>query len=218
MNSEEKDPFEGDEIESVEQQMRIHRLKGEASSEFGINWFEDDNDTPPDIQEGALESLLAWERASDTTLAIKLGEAGISIPNPNELDDTHLSLKLWQIIDFLAKRNIFFVYTNHLSDREFYTELWEDMLHGPFRDTPFHPDSSHHFDMIGTGSEEDTLLSMKYYADEKARAYWMESFPDYEMPEHEDPPYDRDRHLPKWQPQPAEEIEGWDDEGFENME
>lgn len=37
---------------------------------------------------------------------------------------------------------------------------------------------------------------MKYYADEETRRQWKNDFPDYEMPEHEDPPYDRDRLLP----------------------
>jgi hypothetical protein len=36
---------------------------------------------------------------------------------------------------------------------------------------------------------------MKCYADEKTRWWWMKHWPDYEMSEHEDPPYDRDRHL-----------------------
>jgi hypothetical protein len=37
---------------------------------------------------------------------------------------------------------------------------------------------------------------LKYYASEKYRAWWREDFPEYEIPAHEDPPYDRDRHLP----------------------
>jgi hypothetical protein len=56
--------------------------------------------------------------------------------------------------------------------------------------------SAWRIDLIGSGSEEDIYLWMKYYADEETRRQWKSDFPDYEMPEHEDPPYDRDRHLP----------------------
>jgi hypothetical protein len=38
---------------------------------------------------------------------------------------------------------------------------------------------------------------MKYYADEQWRRRWQEDFPDFTMPDHEDPPYDRDRLLPQ---------------------
>jgi hypothetical protein len=38
---------------------------------------------------------------------------------------------------------------------------------------------------------------MKYYADEEWRRQFQEEFPDFQMPEHEDPPYDRDRLLPQ---------------------
>jgi len=37
---------------------------------------------------------------------------------------------------------------------------------------------------------------MRYYADEEWRRRFQEEFPDFVMPEHEDPPYDRDRLLP----------------------
>jgi len=38
---------------------------------------------------------------------------------------------------------------------------------------------------------------MKYFADEESRASWLAQFPDYEMPPHQEPPDDRDRHLPQ---------------------
>jgi hypothetical protein len=38
---------------------------------------------------------------------------------------------------------------------------------------------------------------MKYYADEDWRRRFQEEFPDFQMPAHGDPPYDRDRLLPQ---------------------
>jgi hypothetical protein len=38
---------------------------------------------------------------------------------------------------------------------------------------------------------------LKYYADEDARRDWLKDFPDYDIPVHENPPYDRDRDLPQ---------------------
>ena len=51
--------------------------------------------------------------------------------------------------------------------------------------------------MLSSGSDEDTYLYLKYLANEKWRADWLKDFPDYVMPEHEDPPYDRNRLLPQ---------------------
>jgi len=50
---------------------------------------------------------------------------------------------------------------------------------------------------LGGCSEEDIQLQMKYYADEEWRQQFQREFPDFVMPEPEDPPYDRDRLLPQ---------------------
>ena len=52
-------------------------------------------------------------------------------------------------------------------------------------------------DLLGGWSDADTSLYMKYYADEESRREWLADFPDYDMPAHDDPPYDRDRLLPQ---------------------
>ena len=54
-----------------------------------------------------------------------------------------------------------------------------------------------HLDLVGSGSEEDIALWLKYYADEETRVQWARDFPDMVVPPHENPPYDRDRQLPK---------------------
>jgi hypothetical protein len=50
---------------------------------------------------------------------------------------------------------------------------------------------------VHDGAEERTALYLKFYAEEDDRAWWLRYFPDDVMPAHEDPPYDRDRSLPK---------------------
>ncbi len=51
--------------------------------------------------------------------------------------------------------------------------------------------------MLGSSSEEDTRLYLKYYADDVWRRQWQEDFPSHSIPEHENPRYDRDGVLPK---------------------
>ena len=41
------------------------------------------------------------------------------------------------------------------------------------------------------------LLYLKYYADDDFRRQWHNDWPSDPIPAHEDPPYDRDRLLPK---------------------
>ena len=131
-----------------------------------------------------------------TTNFQQLEEAGIELPDPETMNDEKLTAKLWEVIEALARMRVFLESTNHLSDRELYTELWKDVLREETKAMVYDEYSAWHIDLIGSGSDEHTDLWMKYYADEKTRRQWMKDWPDYEMPEHEDPPYDRDRHLP----------------------
>jgi hypothetical protein len=94
---------------------------------------------------------------------------------------------------------VFLSQTDHLSDRELYILLWGDTLREPVKDMPLDESSAWHIDLLGGGGEEDTRLYMKYYADEETRRRWLADFPEDEMPPHEEPPYDRDRFLPREQ-------------------
>ena len=46
------------------------------------------------------------------------------------------------------------------------------------------------------GDDPDSQLYLKHYASQEERQHWLEHEPEFKMPPHEDPPYDRDRHLP----------------------
>jgi hypothetical protein len=114
---------------------------------------------------------------------------------------------LWEVIGALARMRVFINQTNHLNDRELYTLLSREVLREETPMLTFDPDSAWHLDLLGSGSEEDTYLYLKYYADEDWRRQWLADFSDYEMPAHEDPPYDRDRRLPQSDDEPLPEPE-----------
>jgi hypothetical protein len=91
---------------------------------------------------------------------------------------------------------VFLSQTNHLTDRDLYSWLWHKGLRDEIPALPATPGSAWHLNVLGGCSEEDTALYLRYYADEEFRQHWLADFPDYVMPPHEEPPFDRDRFLP----------------------
>jgi hypothetical protein len=141
--------------------------------------------------------VVDYEKAPWTTNFKQLEEAGIELPAPETLNDEQLAKKLWEVIHALALLRVFLEETDHLSDRELYTELWSDMLREEVKAMPPDPDGAYHLSPLGGCSDEDIQLQMKYYADEEWRQQFQKEFPDFVIAEHEDPPYDRDRLLPQ---------------------
>lgn len=135
----------------------------------------------------------------DTTHSRMLISDGIALPPPESFTEESVHEKLWEIIRGLAKRRVFLYSTDHLSDLEFYRLLWEDTMNVPTNALDESMgDCAQHIDFVSDGSEESTWLHHRYYADETSRAFWREQFPDDPpLPDRIDPPYDRDRHLPK---------------------
>ena len=191
----EKDP---DELERVDQEIRINELRHKAEELAGgqmVAW--ESEECPPDIQESFWRRVVEYERAGWTSHSEQLTRAWVELPPAGALDDPALSAKLRELVEALARMRVFVHNTNHLSDRELYEELVGEVLHERVADVPADPHGCYVIDLLGSGSDEDTRLYLRYYADEEWRRQWAKDFPEDEIPPHEDPPYDRDRFLPR---------------------
>jgi hypothetical protein len=156
----------------------------------------------PDDEDEFWERMLAMENGPLTTNFDQLLKTGVELPAPERLDDLQLHRALWNVILALADRRVFIEHTDHLSDRDLYTQLWHRTLREEVPDVD-DDDGVWHVNILGGWSEEDTQVFLRHYADDKWRRDWLEDFPDYEMPPHQDPAYDRDRHLPKPHEEPS---------------
>lgn len=148
------------------------------------------------LKEQFMGYVEAYEEAEWITSFDLLEQGGMELPSPEELDDSQLTIKLWEVIRGLAMLRMFLYSTDHLSDRELYEKLWHEVLREENPDMPFNDDAAYHIDLLGSGSGEDVELYLRYYADEDERDNWAHDWPTDVMPEHEALPYDRDRHLP----------------------
>ena len=183
---------------SAKREQRVAALKQQAAEIAGgaMKVWESDA-LAPDAQEAFWRSIVELETAPQTTNFRQLEEAGITLPDPASLDDVDVTAKLWEVIDALAKLRVFLSDTDHLNDRELYAVLWKDVLREEVPDVATDPDGAWHVQLLSGGSDENTRLYLKYYADDTYRKAWIEDFPDYELPAHEDPPFDRDSRLPR---------------------
>lgn len=155
------------------------------------------DDCSAETEEAFWKQIVDYEEAPWTTHFHQLETAGMSLPPPDSLNDRELTTKLWEMIHKLALLGVFIEQTDHLSDRELYTNLWTDSLREETKDLPPTANSACHIQILGGCSEEDNQLYLKYYADDESRRHWQEHFPNDPLPAREEPPYERDRLLPK---------------------
>ena len=173
----------------------IERLKAQAAAaaDGRIVAYESDGLTPG-VQEHFWRNVVDFETAETTDLAKELNAIDVELPEPDDLDDVALHKALWSIIEGLARLRVFLDQTDHLSDRELYTQLLRELLPEEMPALDVDENSAWHIDVLGYDKPE---LYLKYYADEKTRESWRIDFPDDPIPPREDPPHHRDSHLPQ---------------------
>ena len=187
-------------LDRAEREIRIEKLRRDIKEVAGEEVISGKTaECSPDLEEAFLENVLALESHGFVRPFDALVGAGFSLPPPDELDDATLTAKLWALIRAIAERRLFLSSTDHLSDRELYTWLWQHALREELMGFGL-PFGNCHLDVLGGCSEADLILQMRYYADDNERARWAADFPDFPMPPREKPPFERDRHLP--QPDP----------------
>lgn len=194
----------------VDQKIRINELEAEIGevTKGKMKFSGVSEECPPEIHEQFLRNVLEYEKADQTTNEKILARKGVTLTPPDSLSDSELTKKLWEVIEQLGRNQTFIYHTDHLSDRECYTRLCENLKSEFVPDMPnVSKNYSYHIDLIGSGSDEDIEIGHRYYASKKEIKRWLKMFPDSKIPEHVDPPYDRDRHLPKHVIPQLEELE-----------
>jgi len=177
------------------QEERINKLRAELEK-LGGNTSTLES-MPADMEEEFLRHVLEYETAEQISLLRLLENSGLEVPPPESLDDDVLKIKLKDIIDRMAAVGSYLLHTNHLSDRNLYEYLYHEALREDTVLFPENPSYAYMIDLTGSGSEDDNQTYLKYYADEVYRRRWAHDWPDDRMPEHEEPPFDRDRFLPQ---------------------
>jgi hypothetical protein len=182
-------------MKDTQRQARIEDLKQKIRDATGENpVFGSMNGCPPEVEEAFLKSVLAYEIAPKRTLMEAVTESGVIVPAPDDVPDTALSAKLWEVIHGLLALHVSIGNTDHLSDRALYTLLYNETLDV---EVVVGMGQTMTIDMTETGSYEDGLRTyLTYYASEKERRRYARIFPKMYMPPHCDPPNRRDHLIP----------------------
>jgi hypothetical protein len=193
----------------MDQDQRIQKLKEQAMElsggqmqSFGLDQM------PRDMAEEFLKRLIAFETAPDTTDFETLTADGVPLPSPEEVSDRDIGTVLWRVIFGLAKHRVFLEWTNHLSDRELYSALWNIVLRQERPAIPEGHTGSYHVCVPGDDPHYTNYLS--YYANDDTRKKFGEDDPTFVPPPRKYPRYDRDEDLPRADDDPqCAEARAW---------
>jgi hypothetical protein len=182
-SSVEEQPDENNPLGLAEADREIAAAQKESSSE------------PPDAALAA--QLSACEPDSWSPPAKQLAEENIPLLPPAEITDEMLTPILWELLHNLALRGFYVLHTDHLSDRELYTALWQRGLRDPAMLPGRNPRGGWFHDFLGSWGDAEMQLWLRYFASEEERARHARDWPKDRLPPKVKPPFNRDWRLPK---------------------
>jgi len=186
-----------DDESDIDREIRIERMKRELEKLSGGSFISGSfGEVSPELDEIFLERVLDFEKAEYDTNFNRLVQHGVEMVPPAELDGAGLQTKLKEVLHALAAMRCFLHDTDHLSDRELYTWMWTDGLREETPDLS-RLGGAWHTSPIGSCTDEDTAIFLKYYASKKERRRWKKDFPNDVLPPRCPLPHDRDRTLPR---------------------
>ena len=150
-----------------------------------------------------------FENGPTTTNFQQLLADGIALPEPDS--NPRRGCRLQVVAGDSRTRAVARIHshqTDHLSDRELYGKLWHEVLRTEVPAIDLIGFNTH-VRLTSIDDEQEICLYLTYYADDKDRQSWLEEFPGYEMPAHEDPAYSRDWRLPTPNAPPPAEAQEW---------
>lgn len=157
-----------------------------------------------DLLEQFWVDVVAFESAPKRPLTQLLAESGFDLPPVGQLSGPALRRTLRAVIRRLAEWRYYLVNTDHLSDRDLYTLLREDVLPRPDNELPSESAASMIFDLsfLDVRGQPPGTTFLRYYADEQMRRDMAREYAPADLPPHADPPFNRDRRLPAPEPGP----------------
>ncbi|MDR1384416.1 MAG: hypothetical protein LBJ67_11340 [Planctomycetaceae bacterium] len=135
-----------------------------------------------------LAAMLEWEKAPVLPI-YRWFEPELRPPHPEHLNDVALSKILVDLIQRLYEKKIVLDFTDHLSDRELYLLICQNIL--PAREKKIDTrNGALHWDCSHNGGVQDPTSWLKYYASDEDRDQWADQY--YQpLPEKEIPLYPR---------------------------
>lgn len=138
-----------------------------------------------------LASMLDWERAPVLPIRDWFNPP-LQLPPVSLLSDQQVRDNLNQVIERLYEQGVILDYTDHLTDRELYVTILQDIL--PIWEKKIdNPTLFHHWDCCNRDDVDGEETWLMYYASEEDRELWLETH-DSPLPPRLTPPHCR--HLP----------------------
>jgi len=190
----------------MDQKQRIAGLKSRAGELAGGRMVCGESaGIDADLLEQFWAGVVAFETAPKRPLTQLLAESGFSLPPARQLAEPALRRTLRAVIRRLAEWRYYLVHTDHLSDRDLYTLLREDVLARPDNELPPESAASMIFDLsfLDDRGQPPGTTFLRYYADEQMRRDMAGEYAAADLPPHTDPAFNRDRRLPAPEPGPV---------------